>query len=1025
MPTDSPPSVSIIGPGQQRLTTIECRPVTPRVSDDWLSQLLEELLPHATAPIRRLAAELYGDQVIQEHRYPLSFPFEKLAEYGIDPLYPTSTHAHESGLHGDYAAAISEYAICYHDRGTDDIHRSTRRDDLHDFLTSVGTGTDPFNSGVDALEATIAPIFESLAPDVGCKRPSVRLYLDATEWVDVDDARTARRALDAIAALGQGLEIELVVASPKLAKTLFRRHSEWLESVTGLTSFREWSETCGAMSKSITDDSPVTATDATQREIIADALAKLSDGSGRVRLLAAVQAGERTVKTLKRDPDVNLAAGSIDRYVRELETEGLLAIEEAADRSNRVSLTAAGQIVVDHIGADYSIRSPSQSVFQQRSYSDPSPQRKYSVLSAARSGGGEEVLSPDEWLAATGTADGPDGEYVQWLSGPDEQIDAFGQHKRLTAGKQTDGVNLVDASIEQFEDGRTTYVSCFDDEFLTVVQWGGPLVTLGRLANSLLSRKALSKVLNADAVGFEFENLFGGVSKYNSFDADLEELIRMGLQVGWYEENETEWDGWFDRITGVRAALMKELGEVVGSNDSDRRAELFRDLHGLIATATAMYEAAGVDVTIDLRIPDIHQLITDDYRFDQFLRFCQKTVTKQAIYRSETGHHSWYRTCIEPREKKLKYRLSPGYSLDNPHADLTASWIIRGPTATDLQEPIQEAIETEIAEIRKRVTEGTEAAPILEVPIVDATTLPHIRAVARELASLKNYQLQGVNEYINTRFTDREFGKFCIGYLATSDNPHGCNPSDVAEALLRLSKTEFAGDRLTRRDLEYALSQLPADRLLPEKLPSKTKIFQELLAAGKPLGRSDLIERTRISESTYDRHISDVREELRAIGLLKIVSINGYKRMVASIEPYWARDADCGLASDLDHDVVDTIDAVVGEHAPGLSRRSRRKDVLFEVAAALDLDLQSRVWNLGSPLKEVYELHPALSSWRPLLFGIFGSLDELTVDRQQMVAILGATPESISPQQTSLDSVGSDSYNPQKETPGLSSRASF
>jgi len=167
----------------------------------------------------------------------------------------------------------------------------------------------------------------------------------------------------------------------------------------------------------------------------------------------------------------------------------------------------------------------------------------------------------------------------------------------------------------------------------------------------------LSKVLCPETVGFEFEALFGGSSSRQSFDADLEELLRLGTQVGWFSEDEEDWDGWFDRITGVRAAAMDELATVVNSSDKERRAALFRDLHGLVATATAMYDAADVDVTIDLRIPDIHQLVDDEYSFEQFQQFLRKTVTKQAMYRSETGHHSWYRTCIEDRDEKLKYRL--------------------------------------------------------------------------------------------------------------------------------------------------------------------------------------------------------------------------------------------------------------------------------------------------------------------------------------------------------------------------------
>jgi hypothetical protein len=988
------PGVELVRGGQQEFAAIECRGVTPRVSDEWFTDLLEELLPYAAEAVHRCASSELSAFAIEHTRYPLSFPFETLAEYGIDPLDPAGSDGN-SGLQGDYAAAIAEYAIRYYGRDEAELSRPEQREALEARLSSIGTGEGFRNAGVDTLSSTIAPIFATLAPDVGVQRPLVRLYFDATAWADVEDNRTARRALDALAALAEGLPIEIVVTSPQLGQLLWRQHSAWLEAETDLTGFRDWwgGHDTGVLERA----------DADTRAIVADALADLSEGSGRVRLLAALEDRQTTVKALKRDAAVSLADGSIDRYTRELEADGLVRIDERSDQSNAVALTSAGELVVDHIAADYSLRDPSQTAFAPRSYADPSPQRKYSVSDAARSGGGERVPSADAALSATGTADAGDGDYVQWLDGPDAQIDAWGQHQRLSAAKRATGVNLVDASIDEFDDGRTTYISCFDDEFLTVLQWGGPLVTLGRLANALLSRDALSKVLAPESVGHEFQHLFGGPSEWIQYDEDLEDLLRLGTQVGWFSEDEEEWDGFFDRITGVRAAAMEELGAVVGSNDQERRSELFRDLHGLVATATAMYDAAGVDVTIDLRIPDIKQLVEDDYRREQFHRFFTKTVTKQALYRSGTGEHSWFRTCVEDRPEKLQYRLPPGYSPDTPTAELTASWIVRGPTATALQDDLEDAIETEISELRERVVDGTEPAPVLEVPVVDATTIPHIRSVLQDVASMKNYRLPRDGRYTTARFTDQDAARLCIEFLATGGNPHGCNPSDVAEALLRLSKTDFDGDQLTRSDLEYAFSQLPGDRLLPEKRPTTTRMFQALLAADEPLGRSDIIERADISGSTYDRRIDEFRAEFTALGLLKEVSVNGYDRMIATLEPYWARaDGRDDHAVDYSDDVVDDIEAVLTEHAPGLSRQSRPKDILFEVAAALGIDLQDPAWNYDRLIEDVYRLDSALASWRPLLVGLLEDLNDLNIQDDESVAVLGRYPDAVSAAQRSL-----------------------
>jgi len=52
--------------------------------------------------------------------------------------------------------------------------------------------------------------------------------------------------------------------------------------------------------------------------------------------------------------------------------------------------------------------------------------------------------------------------YVQWLDGPSEVLDAWGMHQRYAAGRRNRGVNLVDDRLSEFDDGRISYLSCFD-----------------------------------------------------------------------------------------------------------------------------------------------------------------------------------------------------------------------------------------------------------------------------------------------------------------------------------------------------------------------------------------------------------------------------------------------------------------------------------------------------------------------------------------------------------------------------------
>jgi hypothetical protein len=50
------PGVELVRGGQQEFAAIECRGVTPRVSDEWFTDLLEELLPYAAEAVHRCAS---------------------------------------------------------------------------------------------------------------------------------------------------------------------------------------------------------------------------------------------------------------------------------------------------------------------------------------------------------------------------------------------------------------------------------------------------------------------------------------------------------------------------------------------------------------------------------------------------------------------------------------------------------------------------------------------------------------------------------------------------------------------------------------------------------------------------------------------------------------------------------------------------------------------------------------------------------------------------------------------------------
>jgi len=973
------PGIEVASAGDQaELADVELRGVTPTLTD-WLPDALEDLRPLTASIIREHIATVFDDTVLEERRVPTYYQYEILTQtLGV------------TGLEGAYTGFLTKWSVEYHDSHPNRHgHRPDVEAWLDERLTEIGTGEGYLNSGVDALEDTVAAVLGTVAEQVGREPPLIRVYLDADAWSGLDDSRRGRRTLDALAALATGARVELVVSSRELAQTLGQRHGEWLESEAGLTDLRDWFRQRTPIRADVDDD---------VRAVAADALDALDENSGRVELLAALEdADAKTVKQLKRDADVSVAAGTVDRYVPDLQGEGLVTVERRSGQSNRVSLTPAGSVVCDHIADDLSLRDPSQASLRA-ALLQPLTRPQVQCTERGRVERGDHPgQSAEEWLVATGEASAADDapSYVQWLDGPDRQMDAWGMHQRLSASFRVEGVNAVDERIGAFEDGRVGYISCFDNEFLAVLQWGGPLATLGRLANILLSRRALSKVLGPDAVGEQWQDLYEGLD-VSELDAGLEELMRWGDQIGWFSEDEArDWASFFDRIGGVRARCLRKLGEVKRSQ-TEKRAELFEDLHGLVATATALYDAAGVDIGINIRVPNITELLRKPKRFRDFCDFFAKTVPKQATYESSTGRHSWWRTCIEDREEKLQHRLPVGYSEHAPEASLRASWCITGPTATDLLDDVQDAIENEITELRDRIGDRVEAAPVLNVPVANAGTISHLTTVIEDCAGIKNYETADghVARSNPEAYTEvRNLARLFLRTLSTPERPQQCAPTDVAEALLRLSRTEYTADYLDVDDVEYAISQLPADRVLPNHLPSKTAIFQALLAADGPIGRSEIIAKADISGSTYDRHIQDVRDEFGALDLVEETTVEGRPAMTATIAPWW--DAELG---------GETPDETAGL---ALSEGCDPRDPLFELAAALGIDVDPDLFLWDTPTDEQFSAHEAFYRWRGFITDICSPPGSEEDDVATVT--LGVYPKEPPGEQLSLEQSSSES----------------
>lgn len=789
---------------------------------DWMPALLEELLPALDRAVTRIILET---PELAYDRRDQGRAARYLSEHGV------------SAFEGIYADRAVHYTLWYALNGLDRLdgtdqrrrrHERYRDDVVIPTLTQLCTGSGTFqDDGVDALKNGPLRLFE-LAGDT----PRLTITLDAAAWRETDHRDTRARALTILGALSDVCHVDLVV-SPGLYAYLDRRHPDWSDDHL---SGRDYLTTSPDTSP---QSAPPTASDIDPM----DAWELLSDyqsGSGRIRLLAHLPTdGSRQERDLARDVDVALDDSSVTAYLSDLEAHDLVAVDRRG-RYNTVSLTPLGEAAQRLISTDYRIVHPHQSDLAELCLT-PTPQPDASTVCppSASTRGGEEGPTVEEWLAETGdpTTDG----FVQWLGDADAPVRSLRPpdlHRRLAAPARVDGINLVDAPLEAFDDGRLSYLSAFDDEALVVSQWGGSLATLVRLATTLFSKRAFSKILTPSRLGDGFANVFDG-----TLDRVLSDL-QQRTQIGWLSEDELDdYDQFRRRFLGVRRRLLEQLGELVDSDDTEARQKLYEDAHGFLTCATHLYRALGIDVTFTIRFPDTSTVLRKDDVHQDFLDFIKHTVPKHGAY----GTHSYYRHAFETRDDKINFAMPPEIEAD-VDATATASWVFAGPTITALEDDITAALESRRGD--DQFDERSHDPIPWTVPVADCNTYAGIRHVVEQFAERKGFDAARGSR--DLRHVVR------ILLAVTGQGVLRGSPYAVAEAMQYLAQSLEPGQSIRVSDFEYALGQLPADNLFPDLPPSVGKIAKVLLAAEEPLGRSEIIDRAGISGSTYDRRISEL-----------------------------------------------------------------------------------------------------------------------------------------------------------------------
>ncbi|WP_348609670.1 hypothetical protein [Halobaculum rarum] len=793
---------------------------------EWLPELLRQSLPYLHDASKRVAETHYPHGIQNRREGPVG---NYLQEYGV------------TGLRGTYALAAAQLAT-YADRDTvDEIEvppnqQTDRFGTVLRTLTRIGFGRDPFNSTINDIEdgpAALVALREAT--------PVVYLYLDSASWTE-NRRRLRVDALETIACLKRGYDVRLV-ASADIERSIRTRHPDWCDE-----HLTQNGPVQGLQDSRVATDDKDPAPPRVDPELW-ETVVELPPGK-RFELLATIPQTKdqrRTVESIKSDSSLQMSPGTVDRYYRELEECGLVTVLEPSG-SNEVFVTSDGNAAQQLLTEDYDLQHPTQT-----DLTDSLTHPPQSHTSKVCGGDGRTASlvgqSFEETLRAT--EGGLTGPKPRQLPLPDCWLDESSQFSRLSMNQLADGVTLVDEPIRAFDDGRVAYFGTRDSESHVIVQWGGALATAVRSAVTLLSDLAFNTALTR-------ENLDDLLSGPNALDE-----LRRCLQVGWVKS--TTYSTLRRELQKHARSLLGELAPSKGNPEVWGRT--MRQAHGLLTSATALFDAAGYDVTLHVRIPDTNQLSRDDLRYREFIQFVQNTVPKNYQYRG----HSASRFLLETDGDKLKYRYSDIVDPDDLLAHPTANWVVVGPGATEFRDDVEKALEA--TPIREQVADGTELG--IEIPVEVATTnnISSLRSVIESSLDRVDSRLRGDLDLDSVV-------RLCM--YAHMDPDHGSlpAPADVSEMMLAADALTSRDERIGMGALVRGVGHVDPERIYPWLPPSARSIMAALFRSDEPVQRKEILEEADVSLSSYERH----RSTLDELGLLTDV---GEYRYEATVPGEW------------------------------------------------------------------------------------------------------------------------------------------
>jgi DNA-binding Lrp family transcriptional regulator len=415
---------------------------------------------------------------------------------------------------------------------------------------------------------------------------------------------------------------------------------------------------------------------------------------------------------------------------------------------------------------------------------------------------------------------------------------------------------------ESVLESRTKYVEYdrSNDEAVVSVRASSALAYITSLSTALASPQLLDKIPNerfedVDEAGWKLRGMrcIGALS-----DEALEDVDE--LRKGYKKWGRT----------------VAELTTKMQNGECDDRArfrsEIMLSAHGLAGALAHLYDAMGIDVVREVRVPNRMNRGT--------LEEIAQTIAISSGIQSRYKGYASYRRLFETDAGAPN--LSPTVDASDPAASLIGGFIIRGGDVERLRGPLLEWIEAP----GERQEDADEF--VVRVPFREVGRSEYSEAVGRTLA------------WKNLRPSDD---------LVSVMHALAPSPFAACDALRGTLEKESTPDDLRPDEVRVALSTLDAQELLPDLAPSVGKIVQVLLQADARLSASELAEAADVSTRTLRNH----RDRLEALGLIDIDSVGW--RLNLSFATTEERRAPV-MPATVDGTFVEAVDALLLEALP-------------------------------------------------------------------------------------------------------------